>query len=61
MVVLQKEVRTKQDEYKSALNQLTQSVDEQAVINECLKGFVEDEWAKLWIKITRNNLFQLEQ
>jgi len=30
------------------------------VIGECLKSFVEEEWANLWIKITRNNLFHME-
>ena len=59
-IVLVKEVRMKQDEYKNQLQQLSQKVDEHAVIRECLKNFVEDEWANLWIKITRNNLFQME-
>lgn len=27
------------------------------MIGECLHNFVEEEWASLWIKITRNNLF----
>ena len=28
-----------------------------STIGECLLSFVEEEWATLWIKITRNNLF----
>lgn len=36
-------------------------MDEHNVIGECLKNFVEEEWANLWIRITRNNLFQMEQ
>ena len=47
----------KQDEYKQILHELSQHVDDHQVIAECLKSFVEDEWANLWIKITRNNLF----
>ena len=59
--MLLKEVRQKQDEYKASLQHHTQTVDDHAVISECLKNFVEDEWADLWIKITRNNLFAMEQ
>lgn len=42
------------------MQELSQHVDDHQVIGECLKSFVEDEWANLWIKITRNNLFQME-
>jgi len=60
-MVLLKEARNKSEEYKVLLHQLTQFVDEHQVIQDCLKSFVEDEWANLWIKITRNNLFQMNQ
>ena len=61
VVVLLKEVRLKQEEFKNSLSQLTQSVNEHQVIDKCLKDFAEEEWAKLVDKITRNNLFQMEK